>query len=61
MREYLTNQMVDKKKMTEFEKNIEQEQLGMWNRENESHFKKEKDTNERVIYKIIYYLDETTE
>jgi hypothetical protein len=48
MREYLTNQVTEKNKMKEVEKKIEGEQLTMWNQENNTYFKKEKETNERV-------------
>lgn len=66
MREYLTNQMVEKKKMGEYEKKLESHQLSIWNKENEDYFRKEKETNERVrtyLSKVsfIYFLGQTIE
>lgn len=53
MRNYLKNQMGEKKERTEVEKNIESEQLKLWIEDNEKYFSKEKQTNEKVI-KINY-------
>jgi hypothetical protein len=53
MKEYLNNQMVEKKKNEEIQKKIEHQQLDMWNQENENHFKKEKEINEKVILSLI--------
>jgi hypothetical protein len=48
MRNFLMNQMGEKKQMSEIEKKIESEQLKLWSDDNEKYFRKEKETNEKV-------------
>jgi hypothetical protein len=58
MRNFLMNQMGEKKQMSEIEKKIESEQLKLWSDDNEKYFRKEKETNERVRRNkiLIVYL-----
>ncbi len=48
MREFLINQMKDKKEMNKLEKFTESEQVDIWNTENKEYFDKKKDIDERV-------------
>ncbi len=48
MRTFLTGQMIQKKANNEIEKEVEGEQVKIWNDENQRYFQKENETNERV-------------
>jgi len=48
MREYLLNQMTEKKEMNKIEKITDSEQVDMWNKENKDYFDRTKEINERV-------------
>jgi len=50
MKDYLTQQMVDKKITAEKEKIEEEKQVKIWTKENEEFFKKDKEKNERVKF-----------
>ena len=54
MRNFLSHQVVAKKISIQDEKKIESEQVKMWNDDNEQYFRKEKNTNERVILFFNY-------
>ncbi len=57
MRAFLSNQMIQKKEKSQVEKEIEAEQLKMWNDENQRYFRQEKDTNERIKNMNKLYSD----
>ena len=58
MREFLLNQMTEKKEMNKIEKITDSEQVDMWNRENKDYFDRKKEIDERVSLHSNKYLDE---
>jgi hypothetical protein len=48
MKDYLNNQMNEKKRKILDEKYEEENQVKIWSEENDNYFKKEKEINERV-------------
>jgi len=57
MKNFLDMQVDDKKKIAEFEKNLNSEQARIWNTDAQRFFDQEKEINEKVTFRILKILN----
>jgi hypothetical protein len=57
MRNFLSNQVNEKKQLTEFEKVQQKEQIKLWNDENQRYFTKEKESKDKVNLNLCILVE----